>query len=518
MNFSHFLEHSAKYYGERTAIIYNDKKYSYEELNTRTNRLANSLIHLGVKHGDRVGIVCSNSNQYVEIVYACSKIGAVSTHINWRLSSRKIEKIIESANCKIVFYSKQFEESYTGLNKEVTGDIILISDDGGLKGSIDYEKLISKHSQDEPDAEIHEEDILLQMFTSGTTNLPKAVMLTHKNVVSHAKVNIIETKWTEDERYLCVLPMFHIGGFSGIVSNIAVGGTTVIQNGFNLERYLLTIEKDNITITGITPTQIYSILKYEDLNKYDISSLETLIYSSAPMSVNILKKAQNYFNCKFLQIYGMTEMSPSVTILTPENHVLEGEEHLQRRLNSVGRPMMDVSIRVIDEFGNECDINEIGEIICKGDGMMLGYYGMPEETEKAFKDGWYHTGDLGKMDEYGYLYLVGRKSDMIISGGENIYPNEIEECIRRASDEILDVAVIGVFDEKWGENVKAIVVKTIDSKVNEDDIISYCKKNIASYKKPKSVDFVKELPRNANNKILKNVLKEHYQNNGNQRH
>jgi acyl-CoA synthetase (AMP-forming)/AMP-acid ligase II len=305
---------------------------------------------------------------------------------------------------------------------------------------------------------------------------------------------------------LNVLPMFHIAIF-GPINNMFLGGTNVFLHGFDFEPFLSCIEKERVNVLALTPVIISFLLSYPELEKYDLSSLESIGYAAAPMPLPLLKKAIETFGCRFSQAFGMTEMSPVMTILTPDQHVTEGPDYKLKRLESVGRPIVNVEVKVVDEAGKECPVGTTGEIIGRGDTMMKGYYKMPEATAEAIRDGWYHTGDMGYFDEYGYLYIVDRKKDMIISGGENIYPKEVEDCIQQMPG-IADVAVIGVPDEKWIETVKALIILEPGVELTEEAVIRHCRANLASYKKPTSVEFMAGFPRNSMGKVQKHRLRE----------
>lgn len=507
MEFGYLLDRVASRYPNKTAIVFEDKRFTFDQLNKRVNRLANALLDLGIKPQERVGIVCHNSNNYLEIVFACSKADAISTHFNWRLQAKEIQTLIKEAECKLVFISSRLPQANILLKENPEAKIICIGET--RESFLAYEDLIQSYLPDIPDVEVDENDILLQIYTSGTTGHPKGVMFTHKNTISHCLANIIDTDWTEKDVFLFALPLFHASA-SGVYNSIVSGSTTVIQDGFNVGRYLKTISTEKVTAFGIVPTMLSSLLEYPDVHQFDLSSLNKIIYGSSPINVEILRKSIQLFKCNFYQLFGMTEMGPVICVLIPEDHTfIEGKYEINK-LGSVGKASIGAKVRIVDKKGRDCPRGIIGEIIAKGPGMMKEYYKMEAETQKAIKKGWYYTGDLGYFDEDGYLYLVDRKSDMLISGGENIYPKEIENCILQLRDDIVDAAVIGVPDDKWGEVVKALVIKKEKSVITAEKIIEHCEKNIASYKKPKSVEFVENFPRNSTGKIQKNILKERF--------
>jgi len=502
------LTRSAKWYANKTATVYGETRLTYEQINRRTNALANALQELGIKHQERVAIVCHNSHHCLEIVFACAKIGAVATNLNWRLSPKELGVLLNHSDARVVFFSKRFEPFIESIRHELNSNIPFIAIDGPIEGMTDYEIFIENRVTEEPTAQVHYEDTVIQMYTSGTTGTPKGVMLTHKNMISHAFNTIIELQMRRDVVYLNVLPLFHVAFFAP-VNCVFLGGTNVLLPDFDLDKILATIEKERITHVGFVPALVNFLVEHPKFEQYDLSSLQLIVYAASPMPVPLLKRAMKRFNCNFAQVFGMTETSPVTHILIPEEHVLEGPEFKVRRLGSVGRSIINVRSKVVDDRGNECPVGVVGEVVDAGDTIMKGYYKMPEATAETIKDGWLHTGDMGYVDEYGYLYLADRKKDMIISGGENIYPTEVEMCILQMEG-VADVAVIGIPDKDWGELVKAIVVQKPGYNLSAGEVIEHCKANIAGYKKPKSVDFIDMLPRNAVGKVQKNVLRDPY--------
>ncbi len=503
------VSRAARWYPDKEAVVFEGTRLTYRQFNERINRLANALVGMGSRKGDRIAIICHNSNHFAEAFFAIAKIGAVSTNLNWRLSPKELAFLVNDAQSDIIFFSKRFSHLYEPMKQELKKKVRFIAIDGALDGaSIDYEQLLGRYPIEEPRVKIDERDAFLQLYTSGTTGRPKGVMLTHKNMMANAFSTLIEMEMTRDWHILGFLPIFHIGIFM-LVNLVLIGAKVTFVHSFDPTVIFSLIEKEKPTATAFTPVIFKFLLDHPDVDKYDLSSLEKIIYATAPMPVDLLKRSIKKFNCDFIQFFGMTETSPTLTMLLPEDHVLEGPEYMVKRLASAGRPVINVQVRVIDEKGADCSPNMVGEIIGKGDNVMKGYYKMPEATAQAIKGGWYHTGDMGYLDEYGYLYVADRKKDMIISGGENIYPREVEEAILLL-DGVADVAVIGVPDDTWGEAVKAIIIKKPDADLTETRVIEHCKEHIASYKKPKSVDFVDVLPRSALGKVLKHELRAPY--------
>ena len=504
------LVRSAKWYPDKTAAVSENTRLTYTEFNRRTNAIANALMGFGITPRDHVAIICQNSSQYMEVVYAAAKIGAAAVCLNWRLSGQELASLLNHSDSKVVFYSKKYENMLATIRKGLDADLWFVAIGGALEGAADYEKLIETNKAEEPaiSGTIDEHDTVIMMYTSGTTGTPKGVMLTHKNMVSNAVNTVIEFQAGRDLVYLNILPLFHIAIFLPM-NCVMVGGTNVFLPEFNPEAALALIEKEKVTFTGCAPAIVKFLIDAPNFNKYNLSSLRLVLYAAAPMPIPVITKAIHDLKCDFVQVFGMTETSPVTHTLIPEEHVLEGPEYKVRRLGSVGRPIINVQSKIVDENGRECPVGVVGEIVDKGDTIMKGYYKMPEATAETIKDGWLYTGDMGYADEYGYVYLADRKKDMIISGAENIYPVEVEMCILKMSG-VADVAVIGIPDDKWGETVKAIVVRKPGANVTTEEVIEHCKANIASFKKPQSVDFVESLPRNVMGKMQKHILREPY--------
>jgi len=505
------VRYSAKYYPEKLATVYRDVRLTYSELNDRVNMVANGLLRKGVKKGDRIGILCHTSHYFQEIFYGIAKTGAVTTTINWRLAPRELEFVIDDADVSVLFVAEQYWANVEAIKENLTKIRTIILIGNPVAGTINYEEFIRTSSKDEIDIEIARDDAVWQLYTSGTTGKPKGVVLTHRSILSDTEHNIIGNKLNVDNAiWLNPLPMFHVAS-KNVFMAAYVHATIVLMDKFDLKEVCETIEKEKCThLLTIPPTIWQGIMDYSDIDKYDLSSLKFGSYSTAPMPVVTIKRLKEKFpGITFFTTYGLTEAGSSLTILPADQNVTEGPDYLRKRLGSLGRPMYGVDVRIVDDNGRDCPPGVVGEIIGRGDNIMKGYWKLPEETSNTVKNGWLYTGDMGYWDEYGYIYMSDRKKDLIISGGENIAPKEVEDVIREIEG-VIDVAVIGVPDDKWGEAVKAVVIKEPDAELIEDDVINYCAKNIAGYKKPKTVDFVTEFPRNAVGKILKKDIRARY--------
>ena len=381
---------------------------------------------------------------------------------------------------------------------------------GESAGFRDYDDLVSHGDGAEPEVDVADDDIVSIFLTSGTTGLPKGALRTHHHDVINMMTCAIELGIRHDDRALLLFPFYHVT-FADNLRHILLGNTIVIreEGGFDPQEVLGILSTEGITTCQFVPTMINAMLQVENLEKYDVSRLRLIIYAASPMPVELLKQAMNRFTCQFVQMYGQTETGPCTTMLKPEDHVLEGSEAQMGRLASAGRAVLDYEIRIVDREGNDVAAGQVGEIIVRSEAMTAGYWNLPEETAETIKEGWLYTGDFGRFDDERYVFIVDRKHDLIISGGKNIYPREIEEVIY-THEAVLEAAVIGVPDDYWGESVKAFIVLKEGMNTTEDEIINLCKRTIASYKKPRSVEFVQQLPKSPTGKILKRVIKDQY--------
>ncbi|MBC7106756.1 MAG: long-chain-fatty-acid--CoA ligase, partial [Firmicutes bacterium] len=471
--------------------------------------LANVISGLPCRKGDGVAVLAHNCFRYVELYFACAKAGTPIVPLNYRLSGRELTYILNHSEARALF----FGQKYLPVVEEIRGDLECVAHlvclDGEPVGIPQYEDLLRMASDAEPDVPLSEEDVAILGYTGGTTGLPKGVMTTHKNVISSCYNCAVEMRLHPDTVYLNAPPLFHAGDAMGMFAFSFAGGTNVVVDSFDPERVLRVIEGERVTHPLLVPAMILALLRYPGVKEFDLGSLQTVIYGTAPMPFDPLIRALGLFGCGFAQIYGATETFVPISILKPEDHVAEGPEDLMKRMLSAGRPMIGVEVRIVDDKGEELPTGQIGEIAVRGANVMKGYWKQPELTAEVLRDGWYLTGDMGRADELGYIYIVDRKKDMIISGGENIYPKEVEDVLFM-HPAVADAAVIGVPDERWGEAVKALVIVKPGAQVTEEELIEHCKRHLASYKKPQSVEFMGEFPRSTAGKVLKNVLREKY--------
>ncbi len=506
------IRRNAVKFPNKKALIYGDQSTTYYEFNQRVNRLGNSLLQLGIKKGDRLAAILHNGPEFFELYFASAKIGSIFVPVPNTLKQKELVDILKYLTPRFLVTDPDFEKLIGPISSQTDFIEIFIGLEGCSSGNFkEYESLVNQGDPKEPQVSISEDDVMNIFLTSGTTGKPKGVMRTHKCNFLGSMTEAIEMKLEYDDRAVYLFPVYHAAFESAALRHILMANSILIrrEGGFNAKEVLATLSKEKITVCQFVPTMINVLLQEEDIEDYDLSHLRLIVYAASPMPEALLKRAMRKFNCKFVQMYGQTESAPLITLLRPEDHVLQGTQAELARLVSAGRPVLNYEVKIVDAADKEIAVGDVGEIVARGEAMPIGYWGLPEETERTYKDGWLHTGDVGRIDEEGYVFIVDRKKDMIISGGKNIYPREIEEVLYR-HNAILEATVIGVPDEHWGEAVKAIVVLIEGFKTTEDEIITFCGENLAGYKKPKTVEFKKELPKNPAGKILKKEIKNEY--------
>jgi acyl-CoA synthetase (AMP-forming)/AMP-acid ligase II len=513
MTVGDMLTRNANKFPEKMAVVSEDRSMTFHEFNDRVNRLSSALLDRGLKKGDRVGALVHNCHQFIEIYFAAAKTGGIFCPYNNHLKQWELKDIFDYSSPKFLILDSDFAQMISELRPElVSTDKYISLQKPAHPFMEDYETLIAQGRSEEPAVKVVEDDVMSIVFTAGTTGKPKGAMRTHRHLMSNAAASAIDLRVEYDERVLITFPMYHVACEDNIVRHSFLPNTiyTKREGGFSPGEVLDYISKERISRCQFVPTMIHSMLQVPNVDSYDLSSLRLILYAGSSMPVELLKRALAIFPCGFAQLYGQTESGPFTTVLKPEDHVLDGTEKSLARLASSGRAALNYEIRVVDEHDNDVPTGEIGEIIGRSEAMMIGYWQMPEETQKKLANGWLHTGDLGRLDEEGYMYVVERKNDMIISGGVNVYPREVEEVLYR-HPAVSEASVIGLPDEHWGEVVKAVIVLNEGAQVSEAEIIEFCGKNLAGFKKPKTVDFWKELPKSPQGKILKKEIRTHYE-------
>ena len=510
MTVGDLLAKAAVRFPNHTAVVHQDTRLTTQKLLERVYRLGNALLSLGLKKGDRVAVLLNNCHQSVECFYGLACAGLVLVPMNSRYSAREHLYMLNDSDARAILLGNEFQEVIASILPEahtVSWPICVTGQD--REGMLSYENLLAKASSQKPEIEIFDRDIINLRYTAGTTGQPKGVIHSHRSNVIVLYNNLMEGIHVEEGDAIALTgPVTHASG-AMILPHIVRGAKVVILSGFDEQALLETIQKERITSLYLVPTMIVMLLAYPELKKYDLSSLENIRYGASPISPDVLKRAIEVFGNIFVQGYGLTEASMPLTLLLKEDHILDGTEKKLKRLSSIGREVNVAQVRIMNDDGKIVPPGQVGEIVVQSDQVMEGYWKNPDATAEALRGGWLHTRDMGYMDEDGYIYLVDRKDDMIVSGGFNIYPKEVEDVLY-SHPAVLEAAVFGVPDEKWGEAVKGVVSLRQGMQVTEEEIIEHCRKHLAGYKKPKSVDFIKDLPKSPFGKIWRRKLKETY--------
>jgi acyl-CoA synthetase (AMP-forming)/AMP-acid ligase II len=488
------------------ALDFNDRVTTYAELDSRTSRVAQGLIAAGAAPGARVGYLGKNIDRYFEVLLGAFKARAVIVGVNWRLAPPEIAYVLNDAGCEVLFVGKDYYAAIEKILIDCPKLKAVIAMDDGHELWPSYEQWRDAQSAQDPLLPVGPDDDVIQLYTSGTTGHPKGVQLTNANYL--AVFECLGTmpigSYEPDDVVLIAMPFFHVAGVNIGLLTLAQGAHGIVLGEIDPMEILRLIEAKKITYAFLVPAVILFLLQHPKAKTTDFSSLKNISYGASPISDEVLLGAQRTFGCEFLQVYGLTETTGGGTFLSPEDH------HPARgKLRSCGRPALGHEIRIVDETGRTLGAGQVGEIVIKARNVMKGYWNKADATRAAIKNDWFHTGDAGFFDEEGYLYIHDRVKDMIVSGGENIYPAEVENALF-GHPGVADAAVIGVPDDKWGEAVKAIVVKKEGSSPSPAEIIAWARERIAGYKLPKTVDFIDVIPRNPSGKVLRRELRQPY--------
>ena len=487
---------------DHPALVGATRTLTYGELDQRANRVANALLDLGVGEGDRVAYLDLNNPEFFEVMIGCARIGAAIAPLNYRLTPTEMGRIVHDARSSVLVVGPAFEAALPTIQVEAPALKRVV------RTGEDFESWVAGASDVAPDREATSDDVVLQLYTSGTTGLPKGVQLTNGNC---SGLMDVADAWDVDETSvsLVAMPLFHIGGSGWANVALARGGTDVLVPVIDPAGLLDTIERTRITNAFLVPAVLQMMCAVPGADDRDYSSLRSIAYGASPITTAALKRALEVFRAPLFQVYGLTETTGAITELSSGDHDPEGpRRHLMR---SAGKPYPWVEMKAVDPAtGKDCGPGQVGEIWTRSRQNSPGYWHRPEDTAAAFDaDGWLHTGDAGYLDAEGFVFLTDRIKDMIVTGAENVYPIEVESTLAEHPD-VADVAVIGVPDERWGETVKAVVVRRPGSILTEDELLSWAKDKVAGFKRPRSVDFVDELPRNPSGKLLKRVLRAPY--------
>ncbi len=518
MNLLLSLNKALTLWPHRQAVVQGDTSFTYQQFGRRVYGLARALAERGVAKGKVVAVLAPNVHQFLETYYACAVLGAVLNPINFRLSAREVAFILEDSGAEVLLAHADFASQVAqaledgGAVRSVLwigeGDIPVLDLEG-----VDYEQtLAAQEGLPLESPELGADDLAHLYYTSGTTGQPKGVMLTHGNVTFHALSAIAELKLSDADTWLHAAPLFHLADAWATFALTWVGGRHVCLPYFEAEAALMAIDRQKVTLSNLIPTMLNLMVNSPRVSEFDYSSLRVILSGGAPIAPETVRRIVETFGCDYIQTYGMTETSPYLTVSILKEHLKSLSPEEQLRIKSrTGRPFIGVELKVVRPDGTPvaADDQEVGEIMVRGPIVTPGYWKRPQATAEAFEDGWLHTGDLAVIDAEGYVNIVDRAKDMIVTGGENVYSTEVEYVLYE-HPAVLECAVIGVPDEKWGEAVKAVVVLRQGEKATEQELIQFVKERLARYKAPKSVDFVEALPRTGSGKIYKKGLKDRY--------
>lgn len=511
MNLAELLTVPASMFPDQEILRFEGQRTTYGALAARVARTAGALRELGLAAGDRVAVLETNTPSVVETLFACASVGAVFVPLNFRARVDELTHMLAVSAPRLLLAG----ERYLALAREaVTGRAVeteLLSLEPTLSDARGLPLLAERAEPLEPQ-EVSDDDLAVVLFTSGTTAAPKGVMLAHADLVNFVFATTEPADGSNRGSVLLAAPIYHVAGLSAVLTAAFSGRRIVLMRQFQAEAWLRLVEEERVTHAFLVPTMLKRVLDSPAFAEADLSSLQVLSYGAAPMPLSVIRRAIEAFprTVQFINAFGQTETSSTVCMLGPEDHRLEGSpeevERRLRRLSSIGRPLEGVEIGILDELGNPLPRGAVGELAVRADRVMRGYLGQEEATRATLRGGWLLTRDLAWMDEDGYVYLAGRKSDMIIRGGENIAPPEVE-AVLESHPAVEEAAVFGVPDEEWGERVAAVVVPKPGAQVTTEELIAFCRQRLASFKKPEIVQFVSELPRNPMGKVLRRDLR-----------
>jgi acyl-CoA synthetase (AMP-forming)/AMP-acid ligase II len=500
----HWITRQAFYSGDHIALIDAERRISYAEFDRRTDKLASALRDRGVRQGDRVASLQYNSAPFLELLFATAKLGAIFVPINFRLAPPEIAYLLADSGADIFVWSGPLSQlARDALRGEGVRVRLGVTVGGNPSDDeADYQALLDSGEPRALDMRVPGSDVAMLMYTSGTTGRPKGVMLTHDNLMWNA-INYLTTGRgiRASDRTVTVAPMFHIGALGvHTLPLLYVGGTVTILPSFDPAQTLTTMANERVTVQFLVPAMWTALMNAPDFETYDLSSLELAITGGAPCPLPVLEYFQSR-GIPFQEGFGMTETAPGATLLDAD--------HVKEKSGSIGRPMFYTQTQIVDENDREVPTGEVGELVLRGPNVFVGYWGLPQATAEAFRGGWFHTGDLGRVDDEGFITLVDRKKDMIITGGENVYPIEVEQVLWR-HHAVREVAVVGVPHSNWGETPIAVVTVQDGAGVGSDELIAFTRERLAHFKCPTRVEYVSELPRNAAGKVLKTLLRKQF--------
>ncbi len=501
---------------ERTAITFDDTVMTFAELASRANRLANALAARGVQSGDRVAVIDVNTPRHLELYFAAARLDAIYVPLNFRDRAEELRFPLEHTAPKVVMVGPRYVPLIEELRPNlVSTNLLLVSEGPAPEGWITYNDILESGDEDElrfPEADSESTAVLL--FTAGTTGRPKAVMLSHLSFTEFMLTNVEPPDPDLEERTILSLPMHHIAGLQAALASVFGGRSIVMQRQFEAADWMNLIAHHKVSRALMVPTMLKQVLDHAEFESHDLNSIRVITYGGASMPPNLIERAISALpGVQFINAFGQTETGSTIAMVPPEDHVLEGVPELvakrRKHLSSIGKPLDGVEVRIVDENGMDAGLDTTGEIVARGPRLMKGYWGQADATAETIRNGWLYTGDLGYIDDDGYVYLEGRAKDFIKRGGEMVAPEEVENVIH-AYHGVSECAVIGLPDEMWGERVVAVVVAEPGATITEESVKALCHEHLAGFKRPQQVIVVDVLPRNALGKVLKRELRDRY--------
>ena len=504
----------------RNAILYADEEAmkcgresaTFGQFNERVNSLIHALSSMGVRKGDVLGILSWNCLDYADVYGAAMKFGYISSPFNPRLKLDELDYLINYSEANTLFVGPQLVDLVRDLKPRIPKVKHFVCFENPVPGMISHRELLTKFPKDEPDVHLEEGDPVFLFYTSGTTGVPRGALYTQRRSMDDTRRFAVALSLEQGDKHIQIMPLFHVGGTKNFWGYFFVGGSNVImpQITFDPAASLQAVQDEKATDIHIVATHLAAFLALPDVDKYDLSSLKRMFYAASPMPLELLKRGMEKWGSIFMEFYGGTEDGPNVTMLSVKQHRMGfSEPEKQHILTSAGFPHIGVHVRIVNDAMEDVEPGEVGEIIVHSKAVLQEWWHKPEETRETITDGWVHTGDMGRYDEKGFIYIVDRKRDMICSGGENVYPREIEEILYQ-HPAVHEVAVFAIPDDYWVEKVHAAIVLKPEASATEKEMIDFCKQRLARYKAPKSVEFVTVLPKNPAGKILKRELREKY--------
>lgn len=488
--------------GDKQLFLFQDEAVSFREFDKRARAVADALLAEGLVKGDRIGFLGRNHPAYFELLFGAARAGIVMVPLNWRLAKDELAWIAADARLKLVVVQQEFAQQLAWA--DAANEVKQIGLERDYTGWRDNAQSTTSAAVAAPD------DIAVQLYTSGTTGRPKGALLTHRNLLHYRSLpRELQPEWNRfdpDDVGLLVMPVFHIGGTGFGVQIIAAGASALVATDFDADFVMDAIADKGLSKIFVVPTALRMLVDHPKAGQVDYARIRTLLYGASPIPLDLLREAMQLFECGFVQMYGMTETTGTICALTPDDHDPDGNQQMR----SAGRPLDGVEIAIRDSDGADLPAGQTGEICIRAPTVMAGYWMREEATREVLSaDGWFHSGDAGYFDENGYLYLVDRVKDMIVTGGENVYPAEVERVVAQHPD-VAEVAVIGTPCPKWGEQVTAVIVPARPDHADAAAIVAASRESLAGYKLPKQVHFVSALPRNATGKVLRRTLRDQY--------